>query len=109
LRHIFSSLFEKDTLFCGYRLNFLVKGCELIPKLRLTAADTGMACLHRPTGTVVEFGNRAVVIGFRTSAAHFVEAIPHGRFFGTELFDKLIVLEVGSSGALIVNGLSICK
>ena len=76
------------------RLEFLIKRREVIPKFRLAATDAGSTRLNRPAGAVIEFGHRAVVIGLRTSATDFIEAIAQSRLLRTEFFHEFLIFKV---------------
>ena len=76
------------------RLEFLVKRRKIVPECRFAATDAGMARLNRPAGAVIEFGHRAVVIGLRTSATDFIEAIAQSRLLRTEFFHEFLIFKV---------------
>jgi hypothetical protein len=68
-----------------------------------------MARFHRPAGAVVEFGNGAVVVGFRSSATHLVQAVAQRGFFGTEFLDEFIVFKVRAPRAGVMDGFAVGK
>jgi hypothetical protein len=92
-----------------YDLEFLIKWCKLIPEIRFTAADAGMTRLNRPAGSVVELGHGAIVIRFRSPAAHLKEAVTQLGLFGTEFFYELIIFKVSPSRTLVMNGFPVGK
>jgi hypothetical protein len=101
----FTSLegFEKFVLFCH------VERRHLIPEFGFAATDTGVTCFDGPVSALVPFDFRTVMIGLGTCATDLEQTPALGSSFVSEFLHELFVLEMPSSGAIVVNEVSVSK
>ena len=75
----------------------------LVPEIRLSTAQTGMARLDRKAGAAVPFDRRAGVIGGRALASEFVQAPAIARALVIEGFCELALVVERAAVAAVVN------
>ena len=65
--------------------------------------------IHRPTRSIIPADGRTVISGFRTFAAHLIEAIALSVAFVSPLLNKTARIIVSSPLALVMNDVAVSE